>query len=215
MFYKTETAQLRLSTMNSNVHLAVPSSHAPRRPWTFAVAMHAIAMVLLGPVNASGADPVSASTQESWVPPLAGATQAEIVRPFIAPQAPWSAAHRGVDIQATSDQVVAPAEGEVTFVGTVVDRPVLTIRHSNGLLSSFEPVESDLELGDRVEQGDVVGTLSPEADHCPVACVHWGVRKPDAWAIGSTVRDLYLDPGFLLGWTEPSVLWPIHSDPEP
>lgn len=156
---------------------------------------------------------VHSTTPDSWTPPIPDATEANVLHPFIPPAMPWSAAHRGIDIQAAGEQVVAPAGGEVMFVGTVVDRPVLTLRHPNGLLSSFEPVESELQVGNTVTQGEVIGTISGEISHCEVLCVHWGVRKPDAWQIGSTTRDLYIDPAFLLGWTEPSVLWPLHSDP--
>lgn len=153
------------------------------------------------------------SMSDRWVPPIVDASEGDIVKSFIPPQMPWSAAHRGIDIRAPTAQVVAPAAGEVTFVGTVVDRPVLTIRHPNGLLSSFEPVESDLEVGDTVSQGQPVGEISDGTSHCDLRCVHWGVRKPDAWRIGSTTRDLYIDPAFILGWTEPSVLWPLQTDP--
>lgn len=165
--------------------------------------------------NSNDAIFTSASSSERWLPPLSGATEADVVTNFVAPEMPWSAAHRGVDLTARSTDVVAPASGEVTFVGTVVDRPVLTIRHPDGLLSSFEPVESNLQVGETVSQSEVIGTISDDHNHCASACLHWGVRKPDAWQIGTTVRDLYIDPAFLLGWTEPSVLWPIHSEPDP
>ncbi len=149
-----------------------------------------------------------------WVPPVPRADPADVLQPFVAPEMPWSAAHRGIDIQATTDEVIAPADGEVVFVGQVVDRPVLTLRHGNGLLSSFEPIESELKVGSTISQGDLVGTISTDTAHCETRCMHWGVRVPDGWHIGSTVRDLYIDPGFLLGWTEPSVLWPVYSDPK-
>lgn len=126
---------------------------------------------------------------------------------------PWSSAHRGIDIRSEDQQIVAPASGEIMFVGFVVDRPVLTIKHANGLLSSFEPVESELAVGTHVSQGEVIGSLADDVQHCQQPCVHWGVRQPDGWQVGTTRRDLYLDPGFLLGWTEPSVLWPVYSDP--
>lgn len=155
------------------------------------------------------------SSHDTWVPPLSDAVASDVINPFVAPEQPWSAAHRGVDLLTDETQVVAPAPGEVTFIGRVVDRHVVTIRHSNGLLSSFEPVESDLTVGQTVAQGDPLGDITKEHNHCGEGCLHWGVRKPDAWHIGSTVRDLYLDPAFLLGWTEPSVLWPIHSEPVP
>jgi murein DD-endopeptidase MepM/ murein hydrolase activator NlpD len=65
----------------------------------------------------------------------------------------------------------------VSFVGTVVDRPVITIDHGNGLRSSFEPVASSLRTGSAVAEGGVLGQV--QAGHCGPAppCLHWGVRR--------------------------------------
>lgn len=148
-----------------------------------------------------------------WTPPVSNAKPSDLLRPFVAPKLPWSAAHRGVDIEARAPEVLAPASGEIIFTGHVVDRPVVTIQHSNGMLSSLEPVETDLEVGDIVAQGDRLGVVSPDTQHCIVECVHWGVRVPDGWRVGAGYRDLYIDPGLLLGWTKPSILWPIRAAP--
>ena len=189
----------------------------PPRTSVLVLFIHTVLFALFwNPIPQAHASGISATLPPettNWRPPLPGAGLANLLEPFVPPSMPWSAAHRGIDIRASSTQVVTPAAGEVTFVGLVVDRPVVTIRHSNGLLSSFEPVESDLAVGTVVAAGDPVGTIAEGADHCEVRCVHWGVRVPDGWQIGSSVRDLYIDPGFLLGWTEPSILWPVHSDP--
>lgn len=189
----------------------------PPRTSVFILFVHAMLFALFwNPVPQAHAVEVGVippNDMTSWRPPVASAGSEDLLRPFVAPEMPWSAAHRGIDIRASTAEVIAPAAGEVTFVGRVVDREVVTIRHANGLLSSFEPVESDLEIGAVVAAGDPVGTITAESSHCEVQCVHWGVRVPDGWQIGSSVRDLYIDPGFLLGWTEPSILWPVHSDP--
>lgn len=172
--------------------------------------------VFFNPVPAATAAPIHgevSTRSDFWVPPIAQAQESDVLRAFSPPEKPWSAAHRGIDIRASGTEVLAPGSGEVTFVGVVVDRPVVSIRHPNGLISSLEPVESDVEVGATVSEGQVIGELSAEISHCDSQCVHWGVRKPDAWQIGSTVRDLYIDPAFLLGWSEPSILWPVYSDP--
>ena len=117
-------------------------------------------------------------TTSRITPPVASAHQ-EIYQTFCSTAMPWSAAHRGIDIRASTAEVIAPAAGEVTFIGQVVDRGVVTIRHPNGLLSSFEPVESDLEVGAVVAPGDPIGMITADASHCEVLCVHWGVRVPD------------------------------------
>ena len=65
-----------------------------------------------------------------------------MLRAFDPPAKPWLSGHRGVDLQAAHDgaPVTSPAAGTVSFVGVVVDRPVITIDHGDGLRSSFEPV---------------------------------------------------------------------------
>lgn len=97
-----------------------------------------------------------------------------IARSFLAPATPYSSGHRGVDIRAPGSVVYAPAAGVVHFVGVVVDRPVLSIQHAGGLLSSYEPVQSSLSAGQVVHRGDVIGTLLP--GHCSQQCLHFGVR---------------------------------------
>lgn len=151
-------------------------------------------------------------THGDWVPPIPGATPGDVLRPFDNPSKPWASGHRGIDL-AGGPQVVAPAAGTVKFVGQVVDRPVLTIEHADGTLSSFEPVISELEVGDAVSVGQTIGSVDPDVAHCETSCVHWGVRIPNGWHIDGAIRDLYIDPQLLLGWNKPSVLWPVHSDP--
>lgn len=95
-------------------------------------------------------------------------------------------------------QVTAPESGTISFVGVVVDRPVITIDHGNGLRSSFEPVRSALKKGASVAKGAVVGTLL--AGHCGQSpCVHWGVRRGEE----------YLNPLSFILDLRPSVLLPL------
>lgn len=98
-----------------------------------------------------------------------------IVRPFIAPATKYSAGHRGVDIGAPPGTTVrAPARGVVHFAGVVVDRPVVSIRHEDGAISSFEPVISDLAEGSPVARGSPIGIA--QSGHCATGCIHFGVR---------------------------------------
>ena len=128
--------------------------------------------------------------------PVAG--RPALVHPFDAPVAPWDPGHRGVDLAcAVGQDVLAPADGTVAFVGTVVDRSVVVIAHADGLRSSLEPVLGSVAPGEHVVRGQVVGTLQPAAGHCaPASCLHWGVRRAER----------YLDPLELLAG--PVVLLP-------
>jgi murein DD-endopeptidase MepM/ murein hydrolase activator NlpD len=111
------------------------------------------------------------------------------------------AGHRGVDLSASEGAVHSPADGVVVFVGTVVDRPVLTIDHGDGLLSSFEPVSASVTKGQSVRAGQEVGRISSEP-HCPSLCVHWGVRE----------HGEYVNPLPLVSDRRPSVLLPVPDE---
>ena len=105
-----------------------------------------------------------------------------------------------MDLKAASDggPVASPESGTVSFVAVVVDRPVITVDHGNGLRRSFEPVRSSLAKGDAVAKGDVLGTLI--TGHCGATpCVHWGVRREDE----------YLNPLEFVMDLRPSVLLPL------
>ncbi|MFC5503589.1 M23 family metallopeptidase [Lysinimonas soli] len=121
-----------------------------------------------------------------------------IARPYLAPPTPYAAGHRGIDIRApTGSPVLAPADGVVHFAGVVVDRPVLSIEHAGGVLSSFEPVQSSLVAGETVTRGQVVGVLLE--GHCASACLHLGAR----------VGGEYVNPLLFLDGVPWSVLLPM------
>lgn len=127
------------------------------------------------------------------------AAPVRVVRPFAGPAQPWAPGHRGVDLAApVGTPVLAPAAGTVTVSGTVVDRGVVTIVHADGRRSSLEPVSPQVVVGQHVEAGQVVGTVSGERSHCAGSCLHWGVRDGQA----------YLDPLTLLPGAGPVVLLP-------
>lgn len=140
----------------------------------------------LGPV------PARADGAAFTVRPVPG----EVAHPFDAPAQPWLPGHRGVDLQAPEGTPVrAPGDGVVSFVGVVVDRPVLSIRHADAggrsVVSSYEPVSASVHVGQRVSAGQVVGFISL-GGHCSQACLHWGLRLDGA----------YVDP---MGWLAASV----------
>lgn len=145
--------------------------------------------------------PVAAApAPRSWAWPLA--PRPAVLRAFDPPEKPWLSGHRGVDLQAAADggPVTSPESGTVSFVGVVVDRPVITVDHGNGLRSSFEPVRSGLKKGATVAKGDVLGALM--TGHCGAApCVHWGVRRGED----------YVNPLGFVTDLRPSILLPLHD----
>lgn len=128
-------------------------------------------------VGLAGPGPVA----EPYVLPLVG--ESSVIHPFVTSTDAWAAGHRGVDLASSvGAPVLAPASGTVTFAGTIVDRGVITVAHPDGLRSSLEPVTPLVRAGVRVTSGQVIGTVASAAGHCaPAACVHWGVRRGDAY----------------------------------
>lgn len=129
----------------------------------------------------------------------------KILRNFEKPPRKWMAGHRGIDIAAAAgSEVRSPADGEVTFSGKVVDRTVITVKHPDGKLSSFEPVTEPLKKGTKVKAGDAIARVDSAVRHCePDHCLHWGVREG---------KDDYVNPLVLLELEEPSILLPIGDD---
>jgi murein DD-endopeptidase MepM/ murein hydrolase activator NlpD len=140
--------------------------------------------------------PPPAVTVSSWGWPLA--PRPAVARPFRAPPTPWSAGHRGVDLESAVGQVVRSAgAGRVTFAGVVAGRGVVVVTHQGGLRTSYEPVDRWAPAGTAVQRGDPLGVLAGGPGHCvPASCLHWGLRR------GTT----YLDPLALLEPVEPVLL---------
>jgi len=162
--------------------------------------MHRLALAVAVAVGASAAAaaPPGPAVEGSWAWPVAAPHP--VVRPFLAPATRYSPGHRGLDIGAPDAAVRAPADGTVHFAGVVVDRPLVSVEHAGGLLSSFEPVVPAVSEGDAVRRGDVIGTLQP--GHCAAPCLHFGVRLDGE----------YISPLLLLGGIPRSVLLPTRAD---
>ncbi len=126
----------------------------------------------------------------------------DVVARFDRPRRPWLPGHRGVDLVAvTDDVVVAPAPGVITFAGQVGGKPVVVLTHGE-LRSTFEPAVTELDVGTALRAGEPVARVASDAGaaHCaPTRCLHWGVRRGEA----------YLDPLLLLGAAGPIVLLPL------
>lgn len=114
-----------------------------------------------------------------WLPPLG--VPLDVSGPYRAPPHRYGSGHRGIDLVARpGDAVIAPEAGSVTFVGTVVDRGVVSIRVDEHTVYSLEPVSSTLAVGDAVASGGVIGEVAG-GGHCLAECVHLGVRVDDEY----------------------------------
>jgi len=115
------------------------------------------------------------------------------VTPFDPPAQRWLSGHRGVDLDSTvGARVLAPAPGTVVFAGTVGGKPVISLDHTGGLRTTYEPVLAAVRRGDGVTAGAVLGTVTVPHPGCPVAvCLHWG-------ALLGPGRESYVDPMSLL-----------------
>ncbi|MET0955916.1 MAG: M23 family metallopeptidase [Cryobacterium sp.] len=156
--------------------------------------------------SATGSPPAAAqlrpagAAEPAWNWPVGVVGQP--LRAFEAPATAYAAGHRGVDLAAQPGMPVrSPAGGVVSFVGRVVDRPVLSIRHGDDLISSVEPVTATVVDGERVTAGQVVGVVAMGA-HCSGRCVHLGVRR----------HGQYISPMLFFGGVERAVLLPLAPE---
>ncbi|MEO6413113.1 MAG: peptidoglycan DD-metalloendopeptidase family protein [Pedococcus sp.] len=134
--------------------------------------------------------PDSPALRSRWEWPLQ--PQPAVVRPFLRPATKYGAGHRGVDLAASSGQEVLAVEaGTVTHVGSIAGRGTVTVLHSSGLRSTYEPVDPAVTTGSSVARGAPLGGLEEGGSHCaPASCLHLGALR----------GEVYLDPlVFLMG----------------
>lgn len=147
---------------------------SPPRSRAFVFVAISIVLTTLFPVT-----PALAQSVVRYKAPV----DAPIVEHFSLPPKPWMAGNRGVDYEtAPGAPIHAAAAGEVIFAGEVGGWLHITIRHEDGLRTSYSFVESlQVQKGKRVTAETVIATSAGK--------FHFGVRKPD---------DTYVDPEKLL-----------------
>ncbi|WP_345802787.1 M23 family metallopeptidase [Microbacterium sp. AZCO] len=152
-----------------------------------------LVVALLLVVSAAPSPGAASAARWSWpVSPF------RLAAPYVQPANAYAAGHRGIDLEPLGDlDVRAPAAGVVAFVGDVAGRPIVTIDHGGGLVSTLEPVTSTLTPGTRVDREDVVGELSV-GGHAEPGTLHFGVRLDGE----------YINPLLLLGGVPRAVLLP-------
>jgi murein DD-endopeptidase MepM/ murein hydrolase activator NlpD len=145
----------------------------------------------------AGESVVSGESREPWRWPVRPPIR--VVSPFRAPPTPYAAGHRGIDVQVEpGSAVVAPADGVISFAGSVAGRGVVSIDHGAGVVSAIEPVDGLVGAGTAVAAGDAIGTVA-SGGHCEARCVHFGVR----------VHGEYVSPFLFLGGLPRAVLLPM------
>ncbi|MFD0040239.1 murein hydrolase activator EnvC family protein [Streptomyces anulatus] len=156
-----------------------------------------------------GMDGGADSGARSW--PLTG--RPSVLRGWEPPTGPYGPGHRGVDLAAgPGARVLAAADGRVSFAGRVAGRGVVAIEVAGSgsppLRTTYEPVRALVEEGASTRAGQPVGVLEEGPFHCAEGCLHWGLRRGDA----------YLDPLSLLPPSllrrGPSRLLPVFGVPE-
>lgn len=139
---------------------------------------------------AAAAPPATATDAPVFVLPVPAPPV--IMTPFAPPANRYGAGHRGVDLAAAPGEVVVAAgPGVVVFAGPLAGRGVVSIEHTGGLRTTYEPVTASVAAGARVSAGEPIGALEApgHAGCAPGSCLHWGARLPDR---------VYLDPMALL-----------------
>lgn len=113
-----------------------------------------------------------------------------VVRGFDPPATRWGAGHRGVDLGGHPGETVRSVlAGRVGFAGMLAGRGVVVVDHG-GQRTTYEPVDPEVSVGQRVAAGAAIGRLTLHGSHCwPRACLHWGYLR----------GRVYLDPLTLVG----------------
>ncbi len=129
------------------------------------------------PQAASAGPAVVVTAGPAWRLP----THGRIVRPFDPPESRWSRGHRGVDLAVRPDAPIrAAGSGIVVFAGTLAGRGVVSIEHSPGVRTTYEPVRARVTRGERIRIGQVIGVHEPDRRH-PTS-LHWGLRIHGSYA---------------------------------
>src|SRR5437588_4187991 len=151
------------------------------------VALLVVALVRAAPAAAAGG---------GYQPPVT----APVADPFRPPSSTYGPGNRGVDYATVpGTQVKAAADGEVVFAGQVGGALHVVVLHGDGIRTSYSFLSSiRVQRGDRVTQGQVVGTTGPQP-------FHFGARAGDA----------YIDPALLFSTGPPDVHLVPDSEPRP
>lgn len=147
--------------------------------------------------NAYGSNRTSNCSAVHWDLPINSFNNPKIVNSFDNAIDQYSAGHRGVDLNADIGQnILAPDDGIILYKGIIADKPYFTFEtrgYGNiHLKNTFEPAKTSLNIGDKVQKGQIIGTVESydepkEKVYC-LNCLHWGLIKEPY------NNRLYIDP---------------------
>ncbi|QNH96173.1 peptidoglycan DD-metalloendopeptidase family protein [Corynebacterium anserum] len=128
-------------------------------------------------------------THERNVPP-----NNYVLREADIPERNWEPGHRGVDLKAQpGDPIYASRGGIIYFAGEVAGTPVVSILHSDGLRTTYEPITRTVSINQRISRGQLIGHLADTATLPKTARAEPGL----SW--GARDGDTYVNPMLLLG----------------
>jgi hypothetical protein len=155
-----------------------------------------VAMTVIASFVMSAAPAAARRTEPSpgtvvYTPPV----DASVQDPFRPPPTPYGSGNRGIEYATAEGTVVAAAaDGTVTFAGVVAGRRWVTIRHSDGVRTTYGPLlDIAVAAGDQVSRGDAIGSSA------------------GALLFTARIGDAYIDPASLFGAGPPRV----YLVPEP
>ena len=160
--------------------LALCTCPLPPAPASAAVVLPAAGGPSAAVVLPAGAAPPAGAAdgrtpQSDYTWPTGG--PAAVLEDFDPPVVVWGSGHRGVDLALSAGSpVLAAGAGTVVFAGMVAGRPVVSIDHSDGIRTTYEPVAACVSAGDAVGRGQVIGTLVAGHRSDGVDALHWGAR---------------------------------------
>lgn len=113
-----------------------------------------------------------------------------VIYPFDAPDTPYGAGHRGIDIAAPlATPVLASGPGRVAFAGPVAGGLFVSVDHPDGVRTTYSWLSAvSVRMGDTVRAGQPIGSTGTG---------HHG-RVPTHLHFGARIGDVYIDPLLLL-----------------
>ncbi|WP_312810818.1 murein hydrolase activator EnvC family protein [Corynebacterium variabile] len=183
-----------MTTTTANTVTTVPRLAAALLATALSVGLTTVPTAA-APESPPGAPPGSAPAG-NHLRPVPGT----VLAPADIPDQNWLPGHRGVDLDAASGAAVrASAAGTVRFAGVVAGTPTVSVDHGGGLRTTYEPVLAQVQVGEQVGRGQILGELADHASLPGTARrdpgLHWGA------VLGPPAEDAerYIDPMTLLG----------------